>query len=196
MVQHPRHPEVVFPGRRRATWITWQRHRRTREICASLGLELFELTSRSPRLLRYPLLMLRTAACLVRTRPDVVFIQCPSVLLGAWAGLLKRVLGYTLVADLHNEAVEPFNYSFAAYRRLLSWIGRTADVSLVTNEPLKSVVEGRGGRAFVLPDKVPNLDAGAARPRTATPAWCSCARMRRMNRTSRSSRPPACSGRR
>jgi glycosyltransferase involved in cell wall biosynthesis len=142
----------------RAIWISWQQHRRTREICRALDLELFEITSKRSRLLRYPLLFTRTVACLARTRPRVVFVQCPSVLLGVWAGLLKYVFGYTLVADLHNEAVEPFNYSFPGYRRLLTWIGRMADVCLVTNEALKTVVEGRGGAAFVLPDRVPNLD--------------------------------------
>jgi glycosyltransferase involved in cell wall biosynthesis len=87
----------------------------------------------------------------------VVFIQCPSVLLGVWAVLLKAVFRFTLVADLHNEAVEPYNYSFAAYRRALAWIGRSADVCIVTNEALKQIVEQGGGHAFVLPDKVPDL---------------------------------------
>jgi glycosyltransferase involved in cell wall biosynthesis len=142
---------------RRAVWITWQRHRRTRELCRAFGLELVELTWGGRPALRYPVLAARTALFLLRRHPDVVFIQCPSVLLGVWAVLLKTVLRFVLVADLHNEAVEPYNYSFAAYRRALAWIGRAADVCLVTNEALKRTVEQGGGRAFVLPDKVPTL---------------------------------------
>ena len=166
VVQHPGLREVglspaatVVAGRRRAVCVSWERHRRTRELCRALDLELFELTSGAPRLLRYPLLLAQTTVRLGRARPDVVFIQCPSVLLGLWAGILRLAFGFTLVADLHNEAVEPFNYSFRAYRWLLGWIARQADVCLVTNEPLKDVVERRGGTAFVLPDKVPDLDA-------------------------------------
>jgi glycosyltransferase involved in cell wall biosynthesis len=152
---------------RRAVWITWQRHRRTRELCSAFGLELVELTYRGHRLVRYPVLAARTALFLLRRRPDVVFIQCPSVLLGVWAVLLKAVFRFVLVADLHNEAVEPYNYSFAAYRKALAWIGRSADVCLVTNDALKRIVERGGGHAFVLPDKVPDLapaaDPGASR---------------------------------
>jgi glycosyltransferase involved in cell wall biosynthesis len=146
---------------KRAVWITWQRHRRTRELCRAFGLELLELTWRGRGIVRYPLLAARTALFVCRERPAVVFIQCPSVLLGVWAVLLKRVFRFVLVADLHNEAVEPYNYSFAAYRRALAWIGRSADVCLVTNDALKQIVERGGGRAFVLPDKVPDLHPAA-----------------------------------
>ena len=142
---------------RRAVWITWQRHRRTRELCRAFGLDLVELTWSGRGVFRYPILAARTASFVLRERPSVVFIQCPSVLLGVWAVLLKVVFRFTLVADLHNEAVEPYNYSFAAYRRALAWIGRSADVCIVTNEALKRIVEQGGGHAFVLPDKVPDL---------------------------------------
>jgi glycosyltransferase involved in cell wall biosynthesis len=179
VVQHPGVREIVAEPtglaaaartrareetRRRAVWITWQRHRRTRELCEAFSLELCELTFSGPRLLRYPVVLFKTAARLVRARRDVVFIQCPSVVLGVWAGLLKKVVGYTLVADLHNEAVEPYNYTFTAYRWLVKWIARAADVCMVTNEPLARVVEANGGRPFVLPDKVPAL-AVAPQPR-------------------------------
>ena len=125
----------------RAVWITWQRHRRTRELCSAFGLELIELTYKGHGLVRYPVLAARTALFLLRRRPDVVFIQCPSVLLGVWAVLLKVVFRFVLVADLHNEAVEPYNYSFAAYRKALAWIGRAADVCLVTYDALMRIVD-------------------------------------------------------
>ncbi|PYR81217.1 MAG: hypothetical protein DMF87_06140 [Acidobacteria bacterium] len=159
------------PRAGRAVWITWERHRRTRELCRAFDIQLFELTARGPRLFRHPLLLLRTVVCLASTRPDTVFVQSPSILLGLWGGILKRVFGYTYVADLHNEAVEPFNYSFAAYHMALAWIARLADLCLVTNDPLKSIVEGRGGRAFVLPDRVPAVVDGetAATPHRRTP---------------------------
>ena len=157
VVQHP-HPREVgtsFPLGRRAIWVTWERHRRTRELCCAFGIELHELSAPGPRLLRHPLLILHTCVRIASARPDIVFVQCPSILLGVWAGMLKRIFGFTYIADLHNEAVEPFNYAFAGYRAMLTWIARLADLSIVTNDALKAVVEHRGGRAFVLPDRIP-----------------------------------------
>jgi glycosyltransferase involved in cell wall biosynthesis len=107
--------------------------------------------------------MLRTAVCLARRRPGVLIVQCPSVVLSFWAALLKPVFRYSLIADLHNEAVEPFMHSFPLYRALLRSIHRASDLCVVTNDALKAVVENAGGRAFVLPDKVP--DISPVRPR-------------------------------
>jgi hypothetical protein len=142
---------------RGAIWISWERHRRTREICRALGVPLFEITSTAPGPLRYVGLLARTALCVARRRPRTLFVQCPSILLGVWAACLKPLGRYTLVADLHNEAVEPFIHSFPLYRRMLAVIQRSADVSIVTNAALAARVEGSGGRAYVLPDKVPEI---------------------------------------
>ena len=144
-----------------AVWISWERHRRTRELSRSLHAELVELTSRSRWLVRYPILLWRTVWRLARRRPSVLLVQCPSVLLGVWVSLLKHAFGYRLVADLHNEAVVPFNYSGRVYLAALRFIHRTADVSVVSNDALKRVVEQHGGRAFALPDRIPGL---AVRP--------------------------------
>jgi hypothetical protein len=142
---------------RGAIWISGERHRHTREICRALDVPLFEITSSAPGLLRYVGLLARTALCIAQHRPGTLFVQCPSILLGVWAACLKPLGRYTLVADLHNEAVEPFNHSFPLYRRMLALIQRTADVSIVTNAALAERVAGSGGRAYVLPDKVPEI---------------------------------------
>ena len=137
--------------------MTWERHRRTREIARTFGATLLEVTATGGRVTRYVRLLARTTWALASRRPDVLFVQCPSIVLGVWCALLKPVLRYRLIADIHNEAVEPFNYSFGIYRLLLRLIRRAADVSLVTNDALEAIVNGTGGRAFVLPDKVPDL---------------------------------------
>jgi hypothetical protein len=77
--------------------------------------------------------------------------------LGAWAACLKPLCGYTLVADLHNEAVEPFIHSFLVYRAMIGLIKRVADVSVVSNAALAGSVASSGGKAYVLPDKVPEM---------------------------------------
>ncbi|HKE82980.1 MAG TPA: glycosyltransferase [Vicinamibacterales bacterium] len=159
--------QVSFPhgSQRTALWITWERHRRTLELCQSLSIELCELTSPRSRVVRYIVLLTRTTICLLRRRPALVVVQCPSVVLGLWVALLKPLLRFSLVADLHNEAVRPFNYSSSIYESMLAFIHVTADLCLVSNEHLIAAVEQSGGKAFVLPDKLPDL-----RPRATVPA--------------------------
>ncbi len=102
--------------------------------------------------------------CVARRRPSLLVIQCPSIVLGLWAVILKKIFRFSLMADLHNEAVRPYNVSSPLYEALCRLIRRTADVCVVTNTSLQRTVEGAGARAFVLPDKVPDLAPIAAPP--------------------------------
>jgi glycosyltransferase involved in cell wall biosynthesis len=140
-----------------ALWITWEHHRRSDELCRALSIELCELTSNRSRAVRYVILIARTVRCLVRRRPTLVVVQCPSVVLGALVAMLKPILRFTLVADLHNEAVRPYSISSRLYEMILAFIHGTADVCIVSNHHLSPVVQAAGGTAFVLPDKLPDL---------------------------------------
>jgi glycosyltransferase involved in cell wall biosynthesis len=146
----------------RQIWVTWETHRRTSELSRDLGTRLFEITSGLPRLGRYAVLLARTTACLLRQTPDVLVVQVPSIVLGLLAVGLKPIFGYTLVADLHNEAVKPFIVSSRIYEHLLRVIHRAADLCIVTNPNLTPVIEASGGKTFVLPDKLPDLQPGPA----------------------------------
>jgi glycosyltransferase involved in cell wall biosynthesis len=143
-------------------FVSWERHRRSRELAAAFHADLVEIIITGHPLIRYARLIGRTTWTIATRRPGVLFVQCPSIVLGVWCVLLKPFLRYRFVADLHNEAIEPFNYSFGAYRLLLRIIRRGADLSLVTNEALAAIVNRTGGRAFVLPDKVPDRAAAPA----------------------------------
>ena len=139
----------------RSLWVSWERHRRTREISRDLSIPLLEIVTGSPPILRYPVLFVRTAAALARHRPTWLFVQCPSIFLAMWVLVLKPIFRFRVAVDLHNEAVEPFINQMAWYRALLRWIHRRADFGIVTNEPLARIVRAHGGQTFVLPDKVP-----------------------------------------
>jgi glycosyltransferase involved in cell wall biosynthesis len=160
----PRPSSVAAPPVRRSSsdggrpiWVTWETHRRTSELSRDLGTQLVEITSGLPRLGRYTVLLVRTVASLIRHTPDVLIVQCPSIVLGLLAVGLKPLFGYTLVADLHNEAVKPYIVSSRLYERLLRVIHRAADLCIVTNPYLTPVIAASGGRTFVLPDKLPDL---------------------------------------
>ena len=142
-------------------WITWEDHRRSRELAAHFGAELHVLTSRRSRLLRYLLLSARTLALLLRRRPKTVFCQNPSIVLASWLGLWRPLLGYRLVVDRHSNFKFPTvgrpELKWRTFHALSDWSLRHADATIVTNEPLKEIVERKGGRAFVLQDKLPDL---------------------------------------
>jgi glycosyltransferase involved in cell wall biosynthesis len=157
---------TVEPQRR--VWVTWERHRRTSELSGDLGVSLFEITSGLPRVGRYAVLLARTAMCVLRNAPDVLIVQCPSIVLGLWAAALRPLFGYRLVADLHNEAVKPYIVSSRVYERLLRVVHRAADLCIVTNPNLTSVIEAAGGRTCVLPDKLPDLRPASGGPPAMT----------------------------
>lgn len=148
-------------------WITWGHHRRTREIARALNIRLVELLPGSVPLVRYVPLIVRTVVQLLLVRPTQLFVQCPSVVLGLLAVALKKPFGYELVADLHNEAVDPFINRSRLYGRVIRLIHEHADLSIVSNASLSGIVEQSGGRAFVLPDGIPALSpAEPGRART------------------------------
>jgi glycosyltransferase involved in cell wall biosynthesis len=147
---------------RQTLWITWEAHRRTREISQALGIELVELNSRLPRILKHPFFLWKTTRALMSRRPRALLIQCPSLILAAWVLLWKKMFGYRLAVDAHNEAVSPMKHPRTT--AILRLLHREADVTLVTNESLQRIVEAHGGRCFVLPDKIPCLTQGAETP--------------------------------
>jgi glycosyltransferase involved in cell wall biosynthesis len=135
-------------------FVTWEKHRRTRELARAFGWELHELTSSSRRLFRTPALLYRTGMLLWKRRPCVTVVQCPSVFLAYFAGVLKRRLKYRLVVDLHNAAVESTT-RWECHRRLLRAIHRRADLAIVSNDLLRPQVTRSAPAVAVLPDTLP-----------------------------------------
>ena len=142
---------------------------------------------------RYLLLGARTVGLLVRRRVRVLLVQNPSLILASLAVLLRALLGYRLIVDAHNEAVEPFINRQRWVKSLSRWVIRKADVTIVSNRQLAALVDAWGGRSFTLPDPIPVPPAGqrAAPPGRARSTWSSSPLTPLMNRWRRSSRPCA-----
>ena len=147
-------PEVVA--------LTWFGHRRTESLCRRFGWTYWVIETRSRGLIRYLRLAPRTILRLARKRPRILVVQNPSLVLTALCVLLRPFFRYRLVADAHNEAVQPFVFNSGP----LLWISRLclrrADVTIVTNEALAQVVRAVGGTPFVLPDPLPVPPPGPA----------------------------------
>jgi glycosyltransferase involved in cell wall biosynthesis len=142
-------------------WITWENQRRTYELARALSLPLFKYISKRNYIVRIAGLSAKTILLLFRRRPKKLVVQNPSIILATVACLFKNLLGYILVVDRHSN----FRIEKAPYRsikekvfQLLSrYTIRKADLTIVTNEFLKNIVEQWGGRGFVLQDKLPSL---------------------------------------
>jgi Glycosyltransferase Family 4 len=141
--------------------LTWSEHRRMAELCAGLSLELVTLSTDQRGLLRYVQLGTRTMALLWRRRPDVLLVQNPSLVLSALCAAGRKMLGYTLVVDAHNEAIEPFVNRQRWVKWLSRWVIRHTDLTIVTNRQLAAQVRLQGGKPFTLVDRIPAPPAGA-----------------------------------
>jgi glycosyltransferase involved in cell wall biosynthesis len=113
-------------------------------------------------------LPLQTLRLLREQRPDLLFVQSPSLALATLAVLCRPVFGYRLVIDAHNEGVRPFDRPYAAVRWLTRRLLKSADVTIVTNEALAEDVRAAGGRPVTLPDNLPVVpEAAFAAPRSS-----------------------------
>jgi glycosyltransferase involved in cell wall biosynthesis len=142
--------------------VTWFEHRRTRELCAGLALELALVDTRLRGVRRYLLLSWRTLVLLARRRPRVLLVQNPSLVLAVLAVTLRPLFGYRLIADAHNEAVMPYENRQRFIRGLSRWVVRRADLTIVTNRQLAQIVTLQGGTPYVLPDRIPTPPARSA----------------------------------
>jgi glycosyltransferase involved in cell wall biosynthesis len=136
------------------TWVSWEKHRRSQELCAYLGIENKVFASTRSRWLRHPAAIFNTLRYLVQQRPKTLIVQCPSIFLGLLACLLKPVLGYKLIVDAHSDAVAPDKKLVQQFFFLYRLIHRVADVVVVTNQENTGVVRESGGKAIVVPDRL------------------------------------------
>jgi glycosyltransferase involved in cell wall biosynthesis len=142
---------VTRPG----IWLTWEDQRRNRELSVSLNADLFAFGDlmKLPRWKKYVLGSWRTIATIAQTNPGVIFCQNPSIVLAALAVAAGKVTGIPVVVDNHSTGVFPG----PALDGVARFVHRNATLSIVTNPAHQRVIESRGGRAFVLQDRIPEL---------------------------------------
>jgi glycosyltransferase involved in cell wall biosynthesis len=136
------------------SWISWEKHRRTKELCDFLGIPDTTIASNQSRWLRHPAAMLKTIQHISRQRPSTLIVQCPSIFLGLIASLLKPFFGYKLIIDAHSDAIESDKPIIQKLFFLYKFIHHSADLSVVTNQQNADSVQAFGGRPLVLPDRL------------------------------------------
>lgn len=154
----------MLSGRHSALWVSWNAHRRTTGLCAAWDVPLHIIRSERKSLLRWIAQAYRTLGLLRRSKPTILFVQNPSLALTLLSLSSRWIYGYYLVVDAHNEGVRPF----ARRGKFILWLTRLllnrADATIVTNTALAEDVNVAGGRALVLPDRLPEPDLPATVP--------------------------------
>lgn len=156
----------------KSLWISWYPHRRTSGLCEAWGIPLEVIPSRHGGLRKWLGQVVATLRLLRRHRPDVLFVQNPSLGLTILAVWVRRLFGYYLVVDAHNEGVRPFIRSGRFVRRLTRHLLRRADATIVSNAALAEDVRAAGGHPLILPDRLPTppaLDPASESPGTVAP---------------------------
>lgn len=146
-----------------SVWITWENQRRNRELSEALGVRLFEFAEIDEIrnvLVKYAKGAAKTLRVLFRERPTLIYCQNPSIVLAFLIVLAKPFNKAFVCVDAHNVGLFPREGRSAVLSAVARFIQRRADLTLVTNEALRRHVEGNGGRAFVLPDRIPRIETG------------------------------------
>lgn len=142
-------------------WFAWEDHRRSRELSRAFGAKYILLSLDRNRFVRYPVLAILTFFRLIVLRPKKVFCQNPSMVLALFLVAMRSMFGYILIVDRHSNFKFEHEHSNKIKWRLFWFLSRftvrNADLTIVTNDPLREICERWGGRACVLPDRLPDM---------------------------------------
>ena len=138
-------------------WITWELHRRNRGISAALNWPLYEIRSKRKKPLRIILSAVRTYRVLRQKKPEFLVVQNPSIILAIFTVIIRPLYRYVLIIDSHNSGIYPTEGRFRLLMVISRWLQRNADLTIITNDALKEIVESNNGRGFVLPDRIPSV---------------------------------------
>lgn len=144
-------------------WITWENQRRNRTLSSALDAKLFQLDFKGNRFLRYLKSLSLTYKAFRCERPDIVFVQNPSLILALFAVIYGRVTLIPIVVDAHNAGIFPFEGKKWWANKIVDYLFKNATFTIVTNQALAKYVNGRGGRTLILPDPLPILDHVSSR---------------------------------
>ena len=140
-------------------WITWETQRRSFELAKILNCKfyLYEYGS----VLRYPKSIINTLKVFADKSMDIIFVQNPSMVLATVACIYKTISKKRVIVDRHTtfrlDKKNNYGLENLIFRMLHYFTIRKADLTIVTNSFLANIVKQMGGKAYVLPDKLPDL---------------------------------------
>lgn len=151
--------EELMAASQNRLWVTWENQRRSKELARKLGCELSISEFKGPG--RYPRSITKTISALLSRRPDVVFVQNPSMVATFIVCLYGHITKVPVVVDRHSTFFLDWDHKGTLEKIVWRIMHKTtikcADLTIVTNQFLGDVVSELGGRPFVLPDMIPDL---------------------------------------
>ena len=149
-------------------WIAWETQRRSLELSKYFKCDLFIIEHIG--LSRHYKRFVETVSIFRREKPDIIFVQNPSMILAAIACVYSVVASIPVVVDRHTTFMLSQKYKekpwllykpgMIIFRLLHRFTIRIASLTIVTNDFLADIVDDLGGRSFVLPDKLPQIAEG------------------------------------
>lgn len=153
---------------KKTIWITWENQRRSVELSQALGVPFFLLTSNSSRLMRYIILGSKTTRLLLAEKPHQVIVQNPSIILAYLVCLLKKIMRFRVIVDRHSNFKLATLGSSKLIHKIFHYFSRYsikhADLTIVTNDFLKRMLEDWGGSGYILQDRFPSLPHASWKP--------------------------------
>lgn len=138
-------------------WLSWQHHRRNRELSKAFDATLYEIVCpRTNRFNRYVKSIWRTINILCSDTPKVVFCTNPSLLLSLLMVFLKPFFGYYLIIDTHNAGL-CLEGKTKKFNSIAKFIQRHSDRTIVHSPGLLQEIRDNNANPILLPDKVPDL---------------------------------------
>lgn len=144
-------------------WITWENQRRSIELSKAFQADLLVLDEVfKSKLMRYLYCSSRTIYFLKNKKPRYVFGQNPSIILALLLCIFKNIFKYKLIIDRHSNFRYGKSNSIVNYifHKISDYTIRNSDLTIVTNEYLKDVINAKGGSGLVLEDKLPEMNLG------------------------------------
>lgn len=150
-----------------AVWITWDDHRRSRELAAHWSMDYVIFEYSGITLFRYIVLTVRTLKYFNSRNPKIVICQNPSVVLASLLASFASIKKFTLIVDRHSNFKTESRSSrlpkWKIFHLLSDYSLKKSNLTIVTNKEAAQYVSSRGGNPIVLPDKLPSDLSGVER---------------------------------
>lgn len=137
-------------------WITWERQPRNISMAKMLNIQLHELIVNRSRLIKYPILLIRTVFLLIKRQPKFIFVQNPSIVLSFLAVIIGKIFPVVVIVDAHNSGIYPLEGKSLILNYIAKKIIQYAHAIIVTNKNIANYVRDCGGVAIVFPDPLPH----------------------------------------
>lgn len=141
-------------------WVVWEKQRRSIELAAKINAKLLLYNKyENKKILRYIFASFYTIKNLFEIRPKVVIAQNPSIVLAVVVILIRKILDIKVVIDRHSNFMfnKKQNLKYKIFHKISNYTIKNANLTIVTNDYLKSMLKNISDNVFILQDMIPSI---------------------------------------